>query len=232
MRPSVPALLLLLALFLGSAIDAQAQIRHRLNFDFIVGLPQGEFKNHVDNPGFGLSAFWGLPVERTPVVVGLDAGILIYGLERRFVPFSTTIPDVTVVVETRNSIAMGHLVLRLQPQQGSFQPYVDGLVGFKYLFTESEVQNNHFFEREGVVSSTNFDDFAVSYGLGGGLDVAVYRDQRAAFKINAGVRYLLGSTAEYLVKGAIDRSNGRAAFISDRSETNLLTTQLGVSIWF
>lgn len=232
MRPSVPAFLFLLVLFLGSAVDAQAQMRHGLNFDFIMGLPQGEFKDHVDNPGFGLSAFWGLPVGKTPVVFGLDAGFLIYGIERRRVPFSTTIPDVTVVVETRNAIATGHLVLRLQPQQGSFQPYADGLVGFKYLFTESEVQNDRFFEGEGVASSTNFDDFAVSYGLGGGLDVAVHRDEHATVKINAGIRYLLGGTAEYLVKGAIDRSNGRATFTSDRSETNLLTTQLGASIWF
>ena len=162
--------------------------------------------------------------------MGFDGGFLVYGFERRHEPFSTTIPDVTVAVETSNAIAMGHLLLRLQPPTGSFQPYIDGLFGFKYFFTETSINDEH--GDFAIASSTNFDDAALSYGVGGGLDFEIHRGHRKSVFINVGARYLFGSEAEYLKEGSIERRNGRVFFTTERSETDILITQLGITMKF
>src|SRR5690606_36432668 len=94
----------------GIAGRAGAQVRPQGDLNFIVGVPQGSFSENVDDAGFGLNLFGGLGVGRSPVVVGLELGFMVYGFERRNEPFSTTIPDVTVDVETSNNIMLGHFV--------------------------------------------------------------------------------------------------------------------------
>ena len=224
--------LLVLAFSVGLVNTVHAQLYPQGDITVVVGFPQGEFEQHVDNAGFGLNFFGGIGLGRTPFVVGLDGGFLVYGFERRREPFSTTIPDVTVDVETSNAIAMGHVLLRLQPPSGFVQPYVDGLFGFKYFFTETSISDEDFRGDEPIASSTNFDDAALSYGLGGGLDIQVYQGRKAAVLINAGARYLFGSEAEYLKEGSIERRNGRVFFTTERSETNILIAQLGVTLKF
>ena len=222
----------ILALGVSLVGAVRAQVYPQGDITVIVGLPQGEFERNVDDAGVGLNFFVGIGLGRTPFVVGLDGGFLVYGFERRHEPFSTTIPDVTVAVETSNAIAMGHVLLRLQPPTGSFQPYVDGLFGFKYFFTETSISDEDYGGDFAIASSTNFDDAALSYGVGGGLDIEIHRGQRKSVFINVGARYLFGSEAEYLKEGSIERRNGRVFFTTDRSETDLLIMQLGITLKF
>ena len=223
--------LALFALGIGLTTAAQAQVYPQGDISVIVGFPQGEFEDTVDNVGVGLNFFAGLGFGRSPIVIGLDAGFLVYGYERRREIFSPTIPDVRVGVETSNAIAMGHVVLRLQPPSGAVQPYLDGLFGMKYFFTETTVRDDDFFDEE-IASTTNFDDAALSYGVGGGIDILLHQGRGKAVMINAGARYLFGTEAEYLQEGAIERRNGRVFFSTDRSETNLLIAQLGITLKF
>ena len=224
--------LCILALGVGLASEARAQVYPQGDITVVVGFPQGEFEDHVDDAGVGLNFFVGLGLGRTPFVIGLDGGFLIYGHERRSEPFSTTIPDVYVDVETNNAIAMGHLLVRLQPPTGFVQPYLDGLVGFKYFFTETSIHDEDYNGEFAIASSTNFDDAALSYGIGGGLDVAIHQGRKAMVLINVGARYLFGTEADYLQEGAIERRDGRAFYTFDRSETDLLVTQLGITLKF
>ncbi len=222
-------------LFVFSAATADAQVKPRVSVDLLAGIPVGEFADNVDNLGFGIGVNGGLGLAPAPIMFGIDIGYLIYGFERRSEPFSTTIPDVTVDVETTNSIAFGHLFLRIQPQTGAFQPYAEALFGFKYLFTRSSVENRQ--SNETIAASVNFDDFASSYGVGGGLDIRVYEglnDNSRQFSvlINLGVRYLLGSSAEYLERGSTIRDNGGLTFDVTKSRTDLVIPQLGATFVF
>ena len=222
--------LVVFALGFGLASTAQAQLYPQGDISVIVGLPQGDFEDTVDNAGIGLNFFAGLGLGRTPVVIGLDGGFLVYGFERRHEPFSPTIPDVEVAVETSNAIAMGHMVLRLQPPSGAVQPYVDGLFGVKYFFTETTVKDDDYHDE--IASTTNFDDAALSYGVGGGLDILLHRGRGNAVLINAGARYLFGREAEYLQEGSIERRGSRIFFTTDRSRTDILIMQLGITLKF
>jgi len=204
---------------------------------FLLGFPQGEFKDNVDRIGYGVSGEFLYSFGPTPVKIGASLGFLIYGRETREEPFSTTIPDVTVDVTTSNNILLGHFLLRLQPRVGAIRPYLDGLVGFNYLFTQTEIKS----QMQDVATSTNFDDFAFSYGGGGGIMIKVYdgtkktkpsKGRFAAVLVDVRVRYLKGSKAEYLKEGSIGREDTEVTYDVIESNTDLLTVQIGAIIEF
>lgn len=232
---------LILVSILLAVPAAQAQVRPHGELNLMMGLPQGEFDQRVDQLGFGLAAFGGLSVAQSPLIIGVELAGLIYGHEQRSEPFSTTIPDVVVDVETSNNMVMGHLVLRLQPQTGRLRPYGDVLFGGKYLFTQTQIENARGYDEEPIAASTNFDDTALSYGLGTGVDVHLYggpmgegddRIDHVDISFSAGVRYLFGSEADYLKKGSIRRSGGRVAYDVERSRTDMLMPQFGIKFIF
>jgi Outer membrane protein beta-barrel domain len=228
---------LVLTVVLAMPVTTLAQVRGEGGISFVVGTPQGQFDTQVDATGFGINAFGGVRFGRnSPVLLGLDLGFLIYGLERRSEAFSLTIPDVRVDVITSNNIVLSHFLLRFQPARGPVRPYFDGLIGFKYLFTETRIRDQTYINDEPIATTTNFDDVALSYGVGGGLSVAVARTgsggRRGAISLDIGVRYLLGGQASYLRRGSIRRSGGRVSYDVFSSETNLLETRIGASIRF
>jgi hypothetical protein len=160
----------------------------------------------------------------------LEGAYLIYGNKTRNVPWSTTIPDVFLDVTTTNNIAQFHLFLRLEPPSGPIRPYVDGLVGFNYFWTETSVKSEQ--ENQAQIA------WSFSYGGGAGLKIKVYEKVKDDGKlvellIDLRVRYLLGGKAEYLKDNTPMRiENGRAIYDTDKSTTDLLSGQVGVSVVF
>jgi hypothetical protein len=224
------AALFLLGLFLTPS--ATAQINAEGSLKFTVGLPRAEFADQLDATGFGgnVSAAVGFP--GSPLLIGLDAGYMLYGHERRNEAFSTTIPDVTVDVVTDNSLASGHIFLRLKPDLPGIQPYADALFGFKYFFTETRIESENFDQNE-ITRSTNFDDTAMSYGFGGGVKIKVYSPPgKGGVFLDLGAKYLMGSEAEYLKEGSIRRENGQVTFDVNNSRTDMLLIQFGVGMSF
>jgi len=210
---------------------------------FTVGVPAGEFRDNIDDLGFGGALFVGARFGASPVVLGADLGFLVYGRSTDTVPFSTTVgPRVQLDVVTTNSIVQPHLVLRLQPSDGLVRPFFEGLVGFKYLFTETDVRDDDRFGDDAqIASTTNFDDFAFSGGAGAGVDIRVYRAEPGedvrTVSIHLGAQYLLGQEAEYLAEGNLEDTNGNGRLDPDelnirRSRTTLVQPQVGVSVQF
>ena len=198
---------------------------------FTIALPQGEFDEKVENNGFGFTGQALFSVPGSPVAIGGSFGGVIYGSETRREPFSTTIPDVTVDVETNNYILLGHLVLRIQPPTGSFRPYAEGVIGFNYLFTETTIESRE----EDIASDTNFDDGVFSYGGGGGIMFMVYEGgggRPVNVFVDLGARYLKGGKAQYLREGSIRREDGRVLYDIEESKTDLLAIQIGATVQF
>ncbi|MBN4056418.1 outer membrane beta-barrel protein [Rhodothermus sp. AH-315-K08] len=228
--------ILALAPLLGNPLSASAQTRGQFGFDFSVAIPQGAFAQNVNQPGFGGNFHAGIQLKNSPFLVGIDAGIQVYGYESRWVPLSNTIPDITARVETTNNIAQFHGLLRLQAPEGSVRPYIDGLYGFKYLYTRTSLQDDLFDEE--VLGSTNFDDFALSYGFGAGIDIRLYdgpmgEDERqGSVYLSLGARYLLGGEAEFLREGDIERLPGAIRFTTTRSRVDLFQPRIGVTLAF
>lgn len=219
---------------------ATAQVQPEGTANFSVGLPQGGFGDNVTRAGVGGTLMAGLRFEGTPALLGLDFGYMNYGIERRSEPFSMTIPDVTVDVRTTNDIILTHLLLRMQPEAGALRPHVDGLFGFKYLFTSTRIEERGSRGGDPIASSVNFDDFALSFGVGGGIDIRLAQPSPrsdgqpsiGAVYLNLGARYLFGEEAEYLRRGSIERGDDGLVFDVRRSRTDVLTFGLGVTLQF
>ncbi|HEX2960305.1 MAG TPA: hypothetical protein VHO43_00845 [Ignavibacteriales bacterium] len=212
--------------------------------NFMMGFPQGDFKKSIDRMGFGAEGFLTLWTVNPsmPFTLGLDGSYMTYGSESRNEPFSTTIPDVTVGVNRTNNIVNFHLLLQIMPPAGNVRPYIEGLWGGSYLYTQTQINSSGNFDKE-VASSTNFDDWAWSYGGGGGLMIKVHEmenndeETNSPWKvtgiwIDLKARYMLGSEAEYLKEGSMRIEQGKVLFTPSRSKTDLITAHLGVTVLF
>jgi hypothetical protein len=226
-------LVLVLTGLIGLTASASAQ-SWQGGLDFMIGSPQGEFRKNVDRVGFGVTGNAGYAPEGTPIMLGLEFGFMNYGSSDRREPFSTTIPDVFVNVSTTNNFILGHAILRLQPNSGRVRPYLQGMVGFNYLFTETKIENINVPGQE-VASSNNLSDGAFSYGGGAGLMFLVYSPDDGSISdifVDLGARYAYGGEAEYLKEGSIRNVNGRVSYDILKSTTDLLFFQVGVSVRF
>jgi hypothetical protein len=203
--------------------------------NFTLGFPAGEFKKNVDRLGFGISGHFLFlaPTPERPFGIGLNIGYLNYGQESRREPFSLTIPDVTVDVDRSNNLVNFHALFQLGFGSGSVRPFIEGLFGGSYIFTETTIKSRG---TEEVASSNNFDDFAWSYGGGGGILILLYSgdegDDLGSLFLDLKARYLFGNEAEYLKEGSVIVDNGKVTYLVSKSKTDLITAHIGVVAYF
>ncbi|KUO59662.1 hypothetical protein APF79_05825 [bacterium BRH_c32] len=200
----------------------------------LIGLPQGEFKENVDNAGFGLNVHGTLwsPSKARPFSVGLNLGYMVYGMTTERRPFSETNPDVSVEVSRTNSIANFHLLFLISPFQGTVRPYLEGLFGGAYISTSTDIKNES--TGESIASSTNFDDLTWSYGAGGGLLIQVGKDMGDVSRLflDLKARYIFGTEAEYLTEDGVEVRLGKVKYYPVKSKTDLIQISIGVTAFF
>lgn len=208
------------------------------NIHFNSGFPSDDMKDRIGNNAYGLGGQIFYSPENSPLALGIEIDWMNYGSETRREPISTTIPDVTVDVNTSNNIFQSFLVLRGLVPTGSIQLYGDALLGFNYMYTETKISDTGF-DVFDVVSHTNQDDVAFAYGFGGGVMIPVYNrvigiDNKGPLQvsIDSGLRYIFGGEAEYLREGSIDHDNGTVSFDTVMSRTDMLKLHVGVAIRF
>jgi hypothetical protein len=231
-------ILLALAAWCGFSIPNALAQKLEAGVDFLTGLPQNEFRDKTREVGYGVSGHVGYFIRDTPVMVGADIGYLRYGTEKRRESLSETIPELSVDVKTTNNILMLHGFARLQPQDGAVRPYVEGLYGFKYLFTRTSITDNWYDET--IASATNYDDLVASRGLGAGVDIKLWNGHKHPggsgvfdISLNLSANYLWGSKAGYLKKGSIIRNeDGSLTYLIYRSKTDMLTPHFGLRVRF
>lgn len=227
-------LLLTLPLFLAAHLHAQ-EINASVNFQLVV--PQQEFSESINTNGLGINLNGLYQFQDSPFGLGLDFNFINFGKDTRDEPLSPTIPDLRVRVENEYNLIQGLIVAKLQPTDGIFRPYAEGLAGFNYFFTETSISDRRNSGSDPIASDTNFEDWGFAWGGGAGLMIRVF-DRRgsenltaenpiAAGYINLGARYLNGSEAEYLREGSIVIENGDVTFDTLRSRTDMLMLQVG-----
>ena len=192
----------------------------------ILGFPQNEFSKNVNNSAFGGiegQVTLTTPGKSNPFTVGLNAAFIVYGMENRRVPLSTTIPDVSVDVERQNSMVNFHLLFQVSPFDGQVKPYLEGVAGGAYLFTETSVEGSNNIDE--FASTVNQDDFAWSYGFGGGILVSIMEsneDLPGGLFLDIKSRFMFGSEAEYLTTGDLRVENGNLIYQTKKSSVDYL----------
>lgn len=251
------ASLWLIILFLfGGVLVSEAQQRPELKtqaeISFVWGFAQGSFGDNLDRPLPGLVLSVGGKTPRLPLVLSTEFGWLSYGFDDRLellFPDATNTSSTSVFnINTTNSILMAHFVARLVPIEGTITPFIDGLVGFKYITSDVDVVSEVLFndsdgdviilEDNRIRTSTNFDALAVSYGFGAGVNIQVYGGEMGfsnsytTISIHLGARYLLGSEADYLTENSVITATDGVRFERVESQTNILIPELGFHLGF
>lgn len=225
----------LLAAIMLTIIPLKFSLAQSAGLNLTLAIPSGEFKEKVDNLGFGLSGNINFisPKPKSPFGVGLNLGYIVYGSESRREPLSTTIPDVFVNIDRTNSLLNFHLLFTVGLPTGRIRPYVEGLFGGSYIYTTTSVKSQGTGQE--FASSTNFDDWAWSYGAGGGFAILLSGDPNTdqnTIYLDLKGRYLFGSEAEYLKQGSVKIQNGQVSYDVSRSKTDLITVHAGVIFYF
>lgn len=232
MKKRIPIIILFCSLL---TLTLNGQTSFEAGGNFTLAFPQNEFGDNVENLGFGGSGNFLARFPGSPLSVGGSFTFLIYGSDTRT---EYLVAPVSVDVTTTNAIIMGHLMLRIQPPDGLLVPYVDGLLGFNYLTTDSRIDNE---DGEEIASSNNFRDITFGYGAGAGLKIRVFQAPEhpygekgvSAVYIDLGARYLMGGEAEYLKKGSIILvDDDEVEYEVSKSTTDILTVHLGVMLTF
>lgn len=215
---------------LGESSQAKAQ-QLQFGIDFTTVIPTGEFNRNVRNNGYGVSGNVLFGLGRSPFLLGVDAGVATYGSDERTEPISAIVPELRVKIRTNNNIVLTHMLFRAQPRTGNVRPYAEGLVGFKYLVTRTNVFSD--FNDEELGSTKNLSDWTFSYGFGGGVQIRLARlGATGDISLDTKLRYLRGQRAEYLREGSIRRENGAVFFDVLSSRTDVLLAQIGVTFRF
>ncbi len=201
---------------------------------FDVGIPKGDFADNLEDPGFGLVGHYAWS-PAPAFAVGAGLGYMIYGSETRVIELPL-VEDVDLT--TTNNLAAFHLLMQLRAPRGPVRPYLEGRFGGQYLWTESKLEDQDFWDDDEVGKEVNYDDFALVYGGGGGLLICV-RSPRPADKKPWGLdldfkaMWLSGGEARYLTQGGIELDNDdRPVFRPSESETDLLHVEVGVNVRF
>ena len=209
--------------------DAPHDRRFQLVGAGLIGHPLGEFADNVDTSwGGGFDFVY--RVGDGPVWFGAGVGVLRYDRATHEVPFSLTVPDVLVEVTTSNNLVMPYGLVRFQSSEGTVRPYVEGRVGFNYLFTQTSVEGSD--SALDIARTTNFSDVAPSIGAGAGVAVALVDWSEGRFGLDIGVRYVYGGRLDYLIPGSRGFDDGVGGLEHRRSRTDLFLVRLGVSLEF
>ena len=223
--------LVLLTLILSLASGAVA-LEQEGGARFLVGQPTGEFGEAVDNAGFGFEINYGVrPVPALTFGVGFNG--MVYGSETQ----TLSLPLVEDFdLPTSNNLAGAFLYTQWRPLSGPVQPYVEARAGINYLWTESTLEDEDWWDDEQVARETNYDDFAAFWGGGCGLLIKLVEgdrfDNKPSVFLDLKVTHMRGAVAEYLTVGDITIVDNIPIYDASLSRTDLTAYELGVVLTF
>lgn len=193
------------------------------------GRPVGDFYHYVEQ-GWGFDGFFRWNLEPQGIVsLRVEGGYLSYGRETKRVPLSSTIGGrILVDLTTSNNIVWLGLGPQLTLPVPFLRPYINASGGFSYFFTESSVEGSN--NNEAFANTTNYDDGTWAWGVGGGFLIP-FATRSGEVAIDLGARYHGNGEVRYLREGSIiDVPDGNTIIIPIRSEANLVTFRIGVSV--
>ena len=162
MMPKGYILSLILFLFFcfGTPISAQEVEERRYltgssHLGLMVGIPQQDFADKVDAVGIGIAANVLIGVSDFPLQAGIDFSYAGYENEKLDLELNVGgfFEDFELI--TRSNILSLHGVVRFEPPVNHFlQPYIEGMIGTKHLYTRTKLVNRSNPE-EGTVESNS-----------------------------------------------------------------------------
>ena len=249
-------------LFILFSIQVNAQwttVKPRLELGLFAGTPIQEYAEATDGIGVGLNLHLAVPISRgVPIYGGFNFGYMLFGSQTQRETLFASITsggqeidriDIPLRIVTNNNIYFWHLTGRLQLPIPVIQPYIQGMIGFRYMNTNTKIYDD---SPDGIWSDadnglitrqTQLSDYVGSSGIGAGLNIQITR----SFMLNAQVDYLYGGRARFYdgedtdkwtvnftgTPDQIDEIDGDLVefeAIPRESLTNMVNFTLGISI--
>jgi hypothetical protein len=193
-----------------------------------VGIPQEEFQQTYDATGVGLRFNVLRQINKSPISLGGELGLLINGSDsRRFDIYYLGFYDRYRISATNNIVSLG-LKMRadLTPPKSIMQIFIEGSVGTNLFFSSVDVKRETFFgDTEYAGGNSTKGHWAFTWGPGAGIEIPLNRSRDIALSVKGS--YLFGSNTKYLTDPYIN-NDGEVFFTQRESETTMLLMELGV----
>ena len=191
-----------------------------LSFYFTTAIPVNDYQQFDDELGYGgnLELFFISPSKQKPIGMGISLSYFGQGLYFYEDPCDCE----TYLGDNRaNNFTNLHLVFQIAPTGGTVKPYLETLFGGSYVFSNSQITTLNY-------SSVNLfiDDWAWSYGVGGGLKFLLGGDGSAYLDLKG--RYLMSSDVSLLDRNSIRYANDRFYYSVNETQLNFVAVQIGI----
>lgn len=217
-------ILTLLPLFI-SANYLQAQ--PSLSLYFTTAIPINDFRNFDSDEGYGgnLEIFFFSPSVQKPFGMGVSLSYFGQGLYFYDDPYS----DESYLSGNRaNNFSSLHLIFQLAPTGGTVRPYLETLFGGSYIFSVTEIYTLDY-----VSESLYIDDWAWSYGVGGGLQFLISSDESEhSVFLDLKGRYLMSSDVSIPDRQSIRYANNSFYYTVNETQINFVAIQVGIVMYF
>jgi hypothetical protein len=199
-----------------------------VSFYFTTAIPVNEYEQFDDELGYGgnLEIFFTSPSKAKPLGIGISLSYFGQGLYFYEDPCYC---ETYLSNNMANNFANAHLVFQLAPTGGTVRPYLETLFGGSYIFSYSQILTPAY-----IPVSVYIDDWAWSYGVGGGLKFLIGVDDSdgSSLYLDLKGRYLMSSDVTLLNRGSIRYANDSFYYSVNETQLNFVALQFGMVFYF
>jgi hypothetical protein len=223
MKTYLKILTLLLLLLSANYLNAQPSA----SFYFTSAFPINDYRLFDDEVGYGgnLEFLFITPSKAKPMGMGVSFSYFTQGL---FFATDSYTGETILSSNKANNFSNLHLIFQLAPTGGTVRPYVETFFGGSYIYSCSQI-----FTLDYVPVSLFIDDWAWSYGVGGGFKFLIGGDEGGgSFYLDLKGRYFMSSDVSVLDRRSIRYANNNFYYEVNETQINFVAVQVGVVFYF
>lgn len=198
------------------------------SFYFTTAIPVNEYQDFDDEIGYGgnLEFFFISPSKEKPIGMGVSLSYIGQGLYFYDDPCDCE----TYVGNNRaNNFINLNMILQVAPTGGTVRPYLETFFGGSYIYSNTEIITLDY-------NSVNLfvDDWAWTYGVGGGLKFLLGVDEKGdgSMYLDFKGRYLMSSDVNMLDRNSIRYANNIFYDSVYETQINFVAIQIGFTLYF
>jgi len=223
MKLHLKILTLLLPLIWANYSNAQPSA----SFYFTTAIPVNDYRLFDDEVGYGgnLEFLFITPSKTKPLGMGISFSYFTQGL---FFATDSYTGETILSDNKANNFSNLHLIFQLAPTGGTVRPYIETFFGGSYIYSYSQI-----FTLDYVPVSLFIDDWAWSYGVGGGFKFLIGgADENSSLYLDLKGRYMMSSDVSVLDRQSIRFADNTFYYSLNETQLNFVAVQIGLIIYF
>jgi hypothetical protein len=197
------------------------------SFYFTTAFPINDYQLFDDEVGYGanLEYLFITPSKAKPIGMGISFSYFTQGL---FFATDSYTGETILSDNKANNFSNLHLIFQLAPTGGTVRPYIETFFGGSYIYSSSQI-----FTLDYVPVSLFIDDWAWSYGVGGGFKLLIGSDEEdGSLYLDLKGRYMMSSDVSLLDRNSIRYANNRFYYTVNETQLEYVSVQVGLVFSF